>query len=227
MSTVVAALAIAQVLIGTTPGTLNSATDWDEDLTQYDDTDAEDDDLEASPGDLATKQPLVLELEPAGFAVSPVYSLGAGVGYGIAGPLSLEAAYARGSGHVLSRRVAASLTTVRMKVQAYRSFYVAAGVAERTVSGELDPEDAIPGGGNGETASVTVFGGDLAVGNGWQLGRRFVLACDWVGIVTPWKTLAAHGDAATPALSGDDRSFYQLAHRNSLQLLRVYLGIAF
>src|SRR5690606_28780744 len=138
--------------------------------------------------------------------------------------------YTQGSVTLSGVGVGWSMIEARAKFFVGNSFYLTGGAGQRTFTftSELTPLDGGPE--FSAEAKATTLGATFAIGNQWQWDY-FTLGLDWIGYFLP---ISQSGDSEVvfPGVVEDDLkelndSLEELGKTPNLQVLRIYLGIAF
>lgn len=169
-----------------------------------------------------------LSLEPIGFAVYPIQTTGANIGFGV-DPTSLwEISYAQGETKILLATLTAELILVRYKHFIGSMAYLNFGIGTRKLAMDYDVRTT-----EGETGVRTEE--EVAVGE-FGIGTRFgtetlIYGVDWIGVTYPLSKIGSKNSYPDNAVEEEEESnqdaLEKTAFKPSGQFFRPYIGIAF
>lgn len=174
---------------------------------------------------------LVGVLQPAGFAVAPVPSVGLGLGYYIDSNSVVQLEGSLGRLRPENRfDVTVGTVAVNLKHFVSETFYLKGGAAYRqTTLSNLTCRDCGPGVTRDWGAARTIDG-EFAIGNQWQW-ENLTLGADWLGLMVPTVRI---DDSVTDAFglsSNENRQANEvwdvITKSAGVSVARVYVGASF
>lgn len=172
-----------------------------------------------------------LSVQPLGFAVFPVPSIGLNGGFYLDSNRLVQIEASRGKLPFDFFAIDAESLGVNLKYFVGNSFYLKGGGAYRTIAINNVECAACSPGFNRNWGSAKTIAGEFAIGNQWQW-ENFTLGCDWIGVMVPLTTAGVDPLPSSTSLGRRereelDRSWQQLAKSTSTSFLRFYLGASF
>ncbi len=170
-------------------------------------------------------------LQPLGFTVAPLVSMGFSAGYYLNPDAILELDYSQGAQNMLFFEIYGTTYDLRVKKFWGNSFYTNLGLGSRKI-GVRDAFDSL-------TSNIITYEIDLsatstvvdfAIGNRWQWDY-FTLGCDWIGVMAPLSSKSSINNTFVDDVDSSSRkdmedALDRLGKLPTYQLLRFYLGIS-
>ncbi len=173
-----------------------------------------------------------LSVQPLGFAVGAIPSVGVNAGYYLSRNALLQLEYSKGKLPYIFFSIEATTVGLNLKYFVGNSFYIKSGASYRQVAVKdltcfLCDTATFQDVGSADSAAV-----EVAIGNQWQW-ENFTMGCDWFGAMVPFTTTnisnnyKSNSDLSATTKSDLDKAWYNLGRTTSYELLRFYLGASF